>query len=193
MKKIFISLILLCTLVITPVHAKEFSTSSILITSEHMQYIFLVSMSTDSVQTAILPKNVILPIPCLNNEPYALHTIDCSQVNCFIDSIENAYHTKIKNYVILNEESFKNDFNVQFSSSNTKDILTAGTQVKNQLSMKDLMHYKNYIHTDLTTFDLINLYKEYTSSKKALRYYYSMYLNTKKGSLPLTTELKIKN
>lgn len=193
MKKIFISLILLCTLVITPVHAKEFSTSSILITSEHMQYIFLVSMSTDSVQTAILPKNVILPIPCLNNEPYALHTLDYSQVNCFIDSIENAYHTKIKNYILLNEESFKNDFNVQFSSSNTKDILTAGTQVKNQLSMKDLMHYKNYIHTDLTTFDLINLYKEYTSSKKALRYYYSMYLNTKKGSLPLTTELKIKN
>lgn len=193
MKKIFISLILLCTLIITPVHAKEFSTSSILITSEHMQYIFLVSMSTDSVQTAILPKNVILPIPCLNNKPYALHTIDRSQVNCFIDSIENAYHTKIKNYVILNEESFKNDFNVQFSSSNTKDILTAGTQVKNQLSMKDLMHYKNYIHTDLTTFDLINLYKEYTSSKKTLRYYYSMYLNTKKGSLPLTTELKIKN
>lgn len=181
MKKFFILLCCCSMLFIpTPVHAYS---SHILIRSQQVPYVFLVDvLSSKKLTVYIFPENLYLP-----NDHNTLLNIKKEDIQQIQSRIEKSYQIPAESYLDLHLDQVEKDFDLplkDYDMSCMDGITHYFEDLKEKLSLSDIVNYQRYISSDLNLNDYYSYYRMFQSSVE-IEYIYASYFTVNAHNYPM--------
>lgn len=181
MKKILLPIITLCLLLNTlmlPIHAAD--TKQILVNIKGADNLYLISLKGKSMKVKTISNHLYTKISCLDNEYSTLKSVDfTNSYACLINSLNQSLHTTIDNYVIINMPAILKEVGLnenEYDYQSLASLTSVAKKILNKFKLSMIVHYKDFIETDLGVNDLYELYQFYHKEKFTTKYYYLNYI-----------------
>lgn len=181
MKKILLPIITLCLLLNTlmlPIHAAD--TKQILVNIKGADNLYLISLKGKSMKVKTISNHLYTKISCLDNEYSTLKSVDfTNSYACLINSLNQSLHTTIDNYVIINMPAILKEVGLnenEYDYQSLASLTSVAKKILNKFKLSMIVHYKDFIETDLGANDLYELYQFYHKEKFTTKYYYLNYI-----------------
>ena len=175
--------IILCLLLnFYPVQAK--TNESYLIVSNDMPFSIVAVLGNDEhVTMHILPDQLLLPYKQSVTQVKNLKT-----TKNFKEQLENIFCLPVKHTVQLNLKNISKNMKVPYTKENVatfSSLCDYFKQVKDHIRIQDILHYNEYIESNMKISDYYNLYKFFKKENIEFDYNYLNYIKDESYYLPL--------
>ena len=155
------------------VHAE--SKTTYLIYGDMPNYILIEQMEDDQLRVLSLPSTLILQAAC-TSKSVAINTLASpTTLSCLKETIETSFAKTIDHTIYLNTEMIDQDFPQHLKGAdliNMDCMISYFNSLRNQLDISILWNYQSYIQTDLSLWELKDLFPIFTAQQPSIQYRY---------------------
>lgn len=177
----------------TPVRAND--TTRILLVSDQIPFVIIAELDGASMKVNMIPSNITLPLPDINNYPSALNSLDYTKnIDTLRQSLTTFYNKEIDHVVNIHIEQIAKELDLSLSDykmSTMSGITDFFEQVSDKIHVSMIFHYKDYITSDMGISQYYDLYQLFRNDVK-ITYAYASYFIIDDLCLPLDNGLNIK-
>lgn len=171
------------------------STSSYLIVNEHIPYCIVAQIQDTQATMYMIPTNLIIAKQ-KHTKDYKIQISSSSDIPTIITQIQDTFHITIDHYVYLQLDAIQEDIGIPYTTSTfttMHNLTDYFNQIKNNLSFSHILHYQNYLQSDLAMSDYYTLYKLFMNNNIKIQYAYINYITINNVNIPLSTSFTIKS
>ncbi len=190
-KKLYIVLSIVM-LYIIPIQAK--TSTSYLIVSEHIPYCIIADITDTKTTMYMIPTNLVIAKQ-KNTKDYKIQISSNEDIPTLINQIQTVFHLEIDHYVYLQLQNIEKNLSVPYDEttfSTMHNLTSYFQQVKNAVSLSHIIHYKDYIISDLGISDYYTLFHLFKNNNVSIQYAYINHIIIDNDKIPLDTSFYIK-
>lgn len=170
---------------IIPIQSK--SSYTYLIVSEHIPYCMVADITNYQMILYMIPTNLIIDKNSYTNND-KLQISSYNDIPTLINQIQTAFHLHINHYVYLQLQNIEKDFSLSYDASTFHSIHNLTNyfqQVKTKTSLSHIVHYKDYIISDLGISDYYQLFHLFKNNNISIQYAYINHVIIHNEKIPL--------